>query len=329
MLRLSSFPSSALSSSSSSISSTARLTPAPSRLLLQRRIASSTHRPSFAFPQYTRSRSYSTGGQVSNPSAVAEPNPSVHPQTPPPSPPPRSRFRRFLGFTSIAVLAFSAGLLYQTQRTVSRLMATPIISNAETLTAFVPVDAHAEEVDEYLRTHPEANRLREDDDFEESRPYLRYPEGIRARSLTAGTLLGPNKLVVPPFVFAHREGKSLVSLMYLGSDICGHPGIIHGGLLATMLDENLARCCFPALPNKVGVTANLNIDYRAPAMANTYVVLRAETVKVEGRKAWVEGRIETLPEEGKEPVVLVEAKALFIEPKQAAALSGLYRGVSD
>jgi acyl-coenzyme A thioesterase PaaI-like protein len=197
-------------------------------------------------------------------------------------------------------------------------MATPIISNAETLTAFVPVDAHAEEVDEYLRTHPEANRLRENDDFEESRPYLRYPEGIRARSLTAGTLLGPNKLVVPPFVFAHREGKSLVSLMYLGSDICGHPGIIHGGLLATMLDENLARCCFPALPNKVGVTANLNIDYRAPAMANTYVVLRAETVKVEGRKAWVEGRIETLPEEGKEPVVLVEAKALFIEPKQAA-----------
>lgn len=197
-------------------------------------------------------------------------------------------------------------------------MATPVISNAETLTAFVPVDTHAEEVDQYLRTHPEAVKLRADPDFEESRPHLRYPEGIRARSLTAGALAGPNKLVVPPFVFAHREGKSLVSLMYLGADICGHPGIIHGGMLATLLDEGLARCCFGALPNKVGVTANLNIDYRAPAMANSYVALRAETVKVEGRKAWVEGRIETLPEEGKEPVVLVEAKALFIEPKQAA-----------
>lgn len=197
-------------------------------------------------------------------------------------------------------------------------MATPVISNAETLTAFVPVDSQAEEVDQYLRTHPEADRLRAHPDFEESRPHLRYPEGIRARSLTAGALAGPNKLVVPPFVFAHREGKSLVSLMYLGTDICGHPGIIHGGMLATLLDEGLARCCFGALPNKVGVTANLNIDYRAPAMANSYVALRAETVKVEGRKAWVEGRIETLPEQGKEPVVLVEAKALFIEPKQAA-----------
>jgi acyl-coenzyme A thioesterase PaaI-like protein len=110
----------------------------------------------------------------------------------------------------------------------------------------------------------------------------------------------------------------MVSLMYLGSDVCGHPGIVHGGLLATILDEGLANCCFPALPNKVAVTANLNIDYRAPAMANNYVALRAETVKVEGRKAWVEGRIETLPLDGKDPVVLVEAKALFIEPKQAA-----------
>lgn len=197
-------------------------------------------------------------------------------------------------------------------------MASPMISNAESVTAFVPVDAHAAEVDEYLRTHPEAAKLRADPDFEESRPHLRYPEAIRARSLTAGTLAGPNKLVVPPIVFSHREGKSLASFMYLGSDICGHPGIIHGGMLATLLDEGLARCCFPALPNKVGVTANLNVDYRAPAMADSYVVLRAETTKVDGRKAWVEGRIETLPTDGKAPVVLVEAKALFIEPKQAA-----------
>jgi len=147
---------------------------------------------------------------------------------------------------------------------------------------------------------------------------MSIPETLRARMLTAGALSGPNKIVVPPYVFSERGGKSMVSLMYLGSDVCGHQGIIHGGLLATLLDEGFARCCFPAMPNKVGVTANLNIDYRAPAMADNYFALRAETVRVEGRKAWVEGRIETLPEDGKDPIVLVEAKALFIEPKQAA-----------
>lgn len=197
-------------------------------------------------------------------------------------------------------------------------MAGQALSDEQTLAAYTPEDAVAQEIDEKLRTHPEAEKLRANPDFKEARPHLKIPEKIRARSLTAGTLTGPNKIVVPPLVFSERGGKSLVSLMYLGSDICGHPGIIHGGMLATLLDEGLARCCFPALPNKIGVTANLNIDYRAPAMANAYVALRAETVKVEGRKAWVEGRIETLPDDGEEPVVLVEAKALFIEPKQAA-----------
>jgi len=56
------------------------------------------------------------------------------------------------------------------------------------------------------------------------------------------------------------------------------------------------------------------------------VVLKAETTKVEGRKAWVRGRLETLVDEGRGevPEVLAEAEALFIEPKQAAALRKVY-----
>ncbi|KAG7133294.1 hypothetical protein HYQ45_008493 [Verticillium longisporum] len=99
--------------------------------------------------------------------------------------------------------------------------------------------------------------------------------------------------------------------------MCGHPRIVHGGLLATLLDEGLARCCFDALPSKVAVTARLEVNYRKPTPAGTFVVLRAETQRVEGRKAWVAGRIETLVDEtkGEKPVVLVEANGLFISPK--------------
>ncbi|KAB8074025.1 Thioesterase/thiol ester dehydrase-isomerase [Aspergillus leporis] len=240
-------------------------------------------------------------------------------------PKPRSRLRRFVGFTSIALLAFTAGLVYQTQKTVSRMMTVPLPTDEETLTAFVPPDEFSREVDDFIRNHPIAVSLRENSAFTESRPHLKIPAALRARNLTAGTLSGPDRIVVPPYIFSEEGGKSLVSIFYLGSAVSGHPGIVHGGLLATLLDEAMARCCFPALPNNVGVTANLNIDYRRPAMAGAYAVLRAETVKVEGRKAWVEARIETLPEEGEEPAVLVEAKALFVEPKQAAAMSSLYK----
>lgn len=105
--------------------------------------------------------------------------------------------------------------------------------------------------------------------------------------------------------------------MHLGSDVCSYSGIVHGGLLATMLDECLTRCCCPVFSAKVGVTANLSINYRNPAKANSFYVLKAMVTEIQGRKAWVEGRIETLPLAGTEPTLIAEAKSLFLEPKKA------------
>ena len=191
-------------------------------------------------------------------------------------------------------------------------------TDAESLTLFSPSDDRTAEIDDFIKNHPVAQSLRQDPRFQESRPHMKIPEGARAHNLTGGTLTGPGKIWVPPLSFGEEGGKSMTILYYLGKDLCGHPGIIHGGLLATILDEGMARCCFAALPNKVGMTASLTMDYRAPLASNSYVCLKATTTKVEGRKAWVEGRIESLVEEGETPKIFVEAKALFVEPKQAA-----------
>lgn len=43
------------------------------------------------------------------------------------------------------------------------------------------------------------------------------------------------------------------------------------------------------------MTANLNVDFRKPALPERLYILRAETVELEGRKAWVEGRMIYLP----------------------------------
>ena len=191
-------------------------------------------------------------------------------------------------------------------------------TDAETLTMYTPEDDISREVEDFINNHPLTQELRSKPQYSESRPHLKIPEFQRSHNLTGGTLMGPGRVVVPPFTWTEQGGKSLVQIQYLGSDLCGHPGIVHGGFLATICDEGLARCCFGALPNKIGMTANLNINYRNPAPAGAFIVLRAETTKVEGRKAWVEGRLETLVGEGETPVVLVEASALFIEPRQAA-----------
>lgn len=190
-------------------------------------------------------------------------------------------------------------------------------SDAETLRLFHPSTPSEEEVDDYIVNHPLAVKLRSQPGMSESRPHMRIPPAMRTHNLTAGTLMGDGKIEVPPLNFNDKDAElpTLVQIMYLGPSLCGHPGVVHGGLLATMLDEGLARACFPALPNKVGVTASLKMDYRAPCPAGSYVVLKAQTTKIHGRKAWAKGWIELLGEEDGEGKKLVEGEALFIEPK--------------
>jgi len=237
----------------------------------------------------------------------------------------QSFLRRAAGVFAIAIFFTSAGFAMATVPVITAAngyLNPPL--DEETLSMFTPEDDVAREVEEFIQNHPVSVEMRSKPQYSESRPHMKIPESQRSHNLTGGTLMGPGRVVVPPFVWSESGGKSLVSISYLGTDLCGHPGIVHGGLLATLLDEGLARCCFAALPNKVGMTANLNINYRNPAPAGAFVVLRAKTTKVEGRKAWVEGHIETLVGEGEKPVVLVEASALFIEPRQAAVSNGAF-----
>lgn len=179
-------------------------------------------------------------------------------------------------------------------------------------------DEETQRIEAAINAHPLVAELRTRPEMTESRPHMKMPSTFREHTLTGGALLGPGKLVVPPFSWTEEGGKSFVGVSYVGSELCGHPGVVHGGFIATMLDEGLARCCFGALPHNIGMTANLNIDYRKPMPANSFLVLRATTTKVEGRKAWVKGHIELLQDEGAKPIIFAEATAMFVSPKQAA-----------
>ena len=300
-----------------------------------------THRPSqsrASFPSILSARNQSTTTNNTVPpidqqpvlvtptSTVPLPLPNAT-TTPPPLRSPRAKAADSFITTTLIVLSFTAGLIMSAAPAadaVNGILAPP--TDAETLTLFQPASPATAEINSHILTHPLAERLRAESGVVESRPHLKIPEAMRPHNLTGGVLLGPGKIEVPPLSLAHQneELPRLTQISYLGPDLCGHPTIVHGGLLATLLDEGLARACFPALPNKVGVTASLRIDYRAPCPAGSYVVLKAETTKVEGRKAWVKGWIEQLTEDGEPGVKYCEAEALFIEPKGAASMARLY-----
>ncbi|KAJ5594988.1 uncharacterized protein N7459_001196 [Penicillium hispanicum] len=191
--------------------------------------------------------------------------------------------------------------------------------------------------------------------YRESRPHLSIPPALRQHHFVAGVLAGTGKLAISPYLWttsrktdpestSQARASSLVSIFHIGRDLCGHPGFVHGGLLSVMLDEAFARCVSAALPSGLGMTANLNIDFRKPALPDRMYVLRAETVKIEGRKVWVEGRLICLPqpipglsdgptvipnadllqEDSEGAVMVAEGKALFVEPKFASSMVSVY-----
>jgi len=135
-------------------------------------------------------------------------------------------------------------------------------------------------------------------------------------NFTAGALRGPGKLAVPPLVRARKDESEAVIIVHIGRGLCGHDGIVHGGLLATLLDESLARVAIMNLPDKVGVTANLNLNYRAPTRADQFVVIKTSVVSIKGRKVQVVGRVEDM-----KGTLLVEATATFVQPRYASLLA--------
>lgn len=75
----------------------------------------------------------------------------------------------------------------------------------------------------------------------ETRPYRGLSEDRKANSFTAGALRGPGKLAFAPLIRVRRDEKESLIFVHVGKGLCGHDGIVHGGLLATLLDEGMGR----------------------------------------------------------------------------------------
>ncbi|WP_406506035.1 PaaI family thioesterase [Streptomyces sp. NBC_00212] len=90
----------------------------------------------------------------------------------------------------------------------------------------------------------------------------------------------------------------------------GAPGLAHGGVLATALDETLGSLNW--LLRVIAVTGRLETDFARPVPVGTVLHLQAEVTAVAGRKIYsrATGRIG-----GPEGPVAVRAQALFIEVK--------------
>lgn len=106
------------------------------------------------------------------------------------------------------------------------------------------------------------------------------------------------------------EGVSITAEFTVRAAHQGAPGLAHGGVLTTALDESLGALQW--LLRVIAVTGKLETDFVRPVPVGTVLFLSAEATAVSGRKIFCSatGRIG-----GPDGPVAVRAGALFIEVK--------------
>jgi acyl-coenzyme A thioesterase PaaI-like protein len=85
----------------------------------------------------------------------------------------------------------------------------------------------------------------------------------------------------------------------------GAPGFVHGGSLATAIDDTLGTLL--VLLRRPAVTARLEVDYRSPAFLGRAMALEAWAEEIEGRKLHLAATVR----DG--DTLVAEARALFLE----------------
>lgn len=121
---------------------------------------------------------------------------------------------------------------------------------------------------------------------------------------------GPASDVGLKLEFSMTPEKEVVCFAQISSQYEGPPGCIHGGIIATILDEAMSKA--NRANGKVAMTRQMQVEYLRPVPSGTPIRIEGKLTRVEGRKLATEGRI--LNSAG---AVLATATALFltVQPK--------------
>jgi uncharacterized protein (TIGR00369 family) len=106
--------------------------------------------------------------------------------------------------------------------------------------------------------------------------------------------------------FLLADDGSVVSFPVVADTFDGHPGYLHGGIIATLLDEAMSKAV-RAL-GKPAMTRKMDVDYLRPVPSGAPLRIEGRVVRSEGRKHWAEAAI--VDSEGSE---LAKATGLFIQ----------------
>jgi uncharacterized protein (TIGR00369 family) len=90
------------------------------------------------------------------------------------------------------------------------------------------------------------------------------------------------------FTIDAKQNRASTKLT-IGANFQGWQGVVHGGIIATLLDETAIYACRPL--SKTAVTAGMTVRYKHPVRVDCQVRLFAEVVSVRRNIAVVRSRL--------------------------------------
>jgi acyl-coenzyme A thioesterase PaaI-like protein len=164
-------------------------------------------------------------------------------------------------------------------------------------------------------------------------PGCRYPKPSTEDSLLAETLKTTISLSTCLYFYLPPSSQSsaipsVSTVMTLGSGMNGHSHILHGGMVATLLDESMGiytscnehRAYFERTGSRKEdkgqtpkFTAELKVTYLKPVRTPTTCVIEVRSVRKEGRKEWMLAEMRQ-EQEGK-VVLCARGEGLFVEAR--------------
>ena len=94
------------------------------------------------------------------------------------------------------------------------------------------------------------------------------------------------------YMVFYDDGENEVFSEYtVGEDYQGYPGIVHGGVVASMLDEVVARVAMIGDPHHFMLSVKLQVKYRHAVPISTPLKVVGRIVKLRGRLGRAVGQV--------------------------------------
>lgn len=182
--------------------------------------------------------------------------------------------------------------------------------------------AHSRESGNWIKLNSWENLDRNILEHTEEKPRVRGQQEYASPDFTNHTLSHPGGILIKPVIFHNHVTDETVTIVHMGYKLCGYPFIVHGGIIATLLNESFKRSASLSATTHSSLKGDfmvnsLGISYKRPLFANQFFVVKTKGAKnPEGEGLILHSVIEN--EKGK---VVVESDAVVTETGRATKLA--------